>query len=90
MIRLENVSKTYPPDVHGLRDISLDIGPGEFVSVVGQSGAGKTTLARLLIAEEQPTRGRIEIGGWDITRIRSRRIPELRRQVGVVFQDFKL
>ncbi|MBU1348449.1 cell division ATP-binding protein FtsE [Patescibacteria group bacterium] len=90
MIRLEGVSKIYPPDVHGLRDITLDIDPGEFVSIVGQSGAGKTTLARLLIAEEQPTRGKIEIGGWDITRIRSRRIPDLRRQVGVVFQDFKL
>jgi len=90
MITLENVSKIYPPDVHGLRDISVTIDPGEFVSIVGQSGAGKTTLARLLIAEERPTRGKIEIGGWDITRIRSRQIPELRRQVGVVFQDFKL
>ncbi len=90
MIRLENVSKVYPPDVHGLRDISIHIDPGEFVSIVGQSGAGKTTLARLLIADERPTCGTIEIGGWDITRIRSRQVPSLRRQVGVVFQDFKL
>lgn len=90
MIDLQNISKSYPPDVHALRDITLRIEPGEFVSIVGQSGAGKTTLARLLIAEERPSRGKIAIGGWDITNIRSRRIPELRRQIGVVFQDFKL
>ncbi len=90
MITLEHVSKTYPPDVHGLRDISLTIKPGDFVSIVGQSGAGKTTLAKMLIAEERPTRGKIEIGGWDITRIPKRDVPYLRRQIGVVFQDFKL
>jgi len=90
MITFKAVSKIYPPDVHALRNLTLDIQPGEFVSIVGQSGAGKTTLARLLIAEERPTRGAIEIGGWDITNIRSRDIPDLRRQIGVVFQDFKL
>jgi len=90
MITLENVSKIYHPNVHGLSDLSLTIEPGEFVSIVGQSGAGKTTLAKLLIAEERPTRGKITIGGWDITRIPARDIPFLRRQIGVVFQDFKL
>jgi cell division transport system ATP-binding protein len=90
MITLRSVSKTYPPNVHSLMDVSLDIAPGEFVSIVGQSGAGKTTLAKLLIAEERPTRGSIELGGWDITRIRRREIPMLRRQIGTVFQDFKL
>lgn len=90
MIQLQNVSKTYLPDVHSLRDVSLDIAPGEFVSVVGQSGAGKTTLAKLLIAEIKPTRGSVVIGGWDITRISSSDVPFLRRQIGVVFQDFKL
>lgn len=90
MIKLKHVSKVYPPDVHGLRDIVLHIKPGEFVSIVGSSGAGKTTLAKMLIAEERPTRGTIEIGGWDITRIKNRDIPYLRRQIGVVFQDFKL
>lgn len=90
MITLHEVSKTYPPDICGLRNISLKIAPGEFVSIVGQSGAGKTTLAKLLIAEEIPTQGKITIGGWDITKIRSRDIPDLRRQIGVVFQDFKL
>ena len=90
MITLKGVSKVYPPDVHGLKDISLHIEPGEFVCIVGSSGAGKTTLSRLLIAEERPTRGSITIGGWNITRIKKREIPYLRRQIGVVFQDFKL
>lgn len=90
MITLEHISKLYPPNVQGLRDVNVHIKPGEFVSIVGQSGAGKTTLAKLLIAEERPTRGKIEIGGWDITRIPGRDIPFLRRQIGVVFQDFKL
>jgi cell division transport system ATP-binding protein len=90
MIVLENVSKTYHPDTIGLDSVSLRINAGEFVSVVGQSGAGKTTLAKLLMAEEQPSDGRIEIGGWDITKVRAREIPELRRQIGVIFQDYKL
>ncbi|MFH1620648.1 MAG: cell division ATP-binding protein FtsE [Patescibacteria group bacterium] len=90
MIELQGVSKHFPPDVHCLSDVSLAIKPGEFVSIVGQSGAGKTTLAKLLIAEERPTHGSVVIGGWDITRIPSRDIPFLRRQIGVVFQDFKL
>jgi len=90
MIDLKRVSKVYPPDAHALRDITLNIAPGEFVSIVGTSGAGKTTLAKLLIAEQRPTQGRIVIGGWDITDIKRREVPLLRRQIGVVFQDFKL
>jgi cell division transport system ATP-binding protein len=90
MIRLKNVSKIYPPNVVGLKNVSLHIRPGEFVSIVGQSGQGKSTLARLLIAEGRPTAGEIEIGGWNITKIPDRHIPLLRRQIGVVFQDFKL
>ena len=90
MIVLERVSKTYHPDSVGLDDVSLRIEAGELVSIVGQSGAGKTTLAKLLMAEEQPSSGRVEIGGWDITNIREREIPELRRQIGVIFQDYKL
>ncbi len=90
MITLEHVFKVFPPDVHCLRDVSLHIMSGEFVSIVGQSGAGKTTLAKLIIAEERPTRGLIRIGDWDITRISRRDIPFLRRQIGMVFQDFKL
>ncbi len=90
MIDLQNISKTFPPNVRCLDNLSLSIKPGEFVSIVGQSGAGKTTLAKLLIAEERPSAGKIVIGGWDITKIRSSEIPFLRRQIGVVFQDFKL
>ena len=90
MIRFKNVSKTYPPDVVGLKNVNLHIRPGEFVSVVGQSGTGKTTFCKLLIAEEKPSKGQIVIGGWDISAIRQSEIPLLRRQIGVVFQDFKL
>ncbi len=90
MIKFDGVSRYYTQDSIGLDDVTLDIGPGEFVSVVGQSGTGKTTFVKLLIAEEVPDTGTIEIGGWDITRIRQGEIPFLRRQIGVIFQDFKL
>jgi len=91
MINLSSITKIYtrqaPP---ALRNINLQIEAGDFVSIVGQSGTGKTTLVRLIIAEEKPTRGSIEIGGWDISKIKSAEVPYLRRQIGVVFQDFKL
>ncbi|MBT3230889.1 cell division ATP-binding protein FtsE [Candidatus Uhrbacteria bacterium] len=90
MIRFSNVSKHYPPTTHALQHVSLHIKPGEFVSVVGQSGSGKTTLAKLLFAEEQATKGKIVIGDWDISGIKQSEVPELRRQIGIVFQDFKL
>lgn len=90
MIKFRNVTKIYPPDTVAIKNINIHIKPGEFVSIVGQSGTGKTSLARLIIAEERPTKGKIMIGGWDITDIRHHEIPILRRQIGVVFQDFKL
>lgn len=90
MIQFQDVSKVYPPDITGLAGVNVRIKPGEFVSIVGQSGTGKTTLVKMLIADEKPTRGKIAVGGWDISNIRSRDIPVLRRQIGVVFQDFKL
>ncbi len=90
MIKLHNVSKHYAPDLKALDGVDLRIEPGEMVSIVGQSGAGKTTLLRLLIAEERPTHGKIVVGGWDITDIRRPEIPYLRRQIGMVYQDFKL
>lgn len=90
MINLHNISKIYSPDIKALQQINLHIKPGEFVSIVGQSGTGKTTLVKLLIGEEQPSQGKIIIGGWDITKISQKERPILRRQIGVVFQDFKL
>lgn len=90
MIRLSNVSKVYKPNIRALSEVSLFIKPGEFVSIVGESGSGKTTLAKLLFAEEKPTAGSVVIGDWDISRIHASEIPVLRRQIGVVFQDFKL
>lgn len=90
MIKLINISKIYPPDIKALYKVHLHIKPGEFVSVVGQSGTGKTTLVKLLIGEERPSEGKIIVGGWDITNIGQAEIPVLRRQIGVVFQDFKL
>ncbi|OGL95703.1 cell division ATP-binding protein FtsE [Candidatus Uhrbacteria bacterium RIFOXYB12_FULL_58_10] len=90
MIHFKNINKTYSPNIVGVRNVNLHIRPGEFVSIVGQSGTGKSTLAKLMFAEERPTSGQIAVGGWDITRIREHDVPLLRRQIGVVFQDFKL
>lgn len=90
MITLQDVSKIYPPDTSVLKDVNLTIKKGEFVFLVGASGAGKTTIARLLTAEERPTRGQVMVGDTEVTGIRGRHIPALRRQIGVVFQDFKL
>jgi len=90
MINLQGVYKNYGGNVVALDNIHLQIEAGEFVSVVGQSGTGKTTLVKLIIAEEKPTEGQIEVGGWDICNIHQHQVPFLRRQIGVVFQDFKL
>jgi len=90
MIKFQNVYKTYRPDIQVLKNINLHIKPGEFVSVVGQSGTGKTTMVKTLIGEEKVNKGKVIVGGWDITRIKESEIPVLRRQIGVVFQDFKL
>lgn len=90
MIDFKKVNKTYLPEIFALKDISLHIDPKEFVSIVGQSGAGKSTLIKLLIAQEQPNDGQIIVGGWEITNIRPKEVPLLRRQIGVVYQDFKL
>lgn len=90
MIKIINLSKTYNKTIQALRDVNLHIKPGEFVSIVGQSGSGKSTLVKLIIAEESPDSGKIIVGGWDIIGIKNREIPTLRRQVGVIFQDFKL
>src|SRR3954465_3308837 len=90
MIVFESVAKGYEPDVTALRGVSFVIEKGEFVFVVGASGSGKSTIVRLLLKELEPTRGRIVVGGRDLTRRRRSKVPLLRRNVGCVFQDFKL
>ncbi len=90
MIILESVTKKYHPNITVLNDLSLRIEPGEFAFIVGQSGAGKSTIVRLITAEERPTSGSIHVNGEDVTKIPNRKIPALRRQIGVVYQDFKL
>ncbi len=91
MIVFKNINKIYLPAGHqALKNINLRIDQGEFVSIVGQSGAGKTTLVKILTAEQKPTDGTVFIGDWDITNIRHGEIPYLRRQIGIIFQDFKL
>lgn len=90
MIKLHSVEKKYHHDIHALKGINLHIKPGEFVFLVGTSGSGKTTLVKTMIGEEKIDTGKIIIGGWDITNIGQREIPVLRRQIGVIFQDFKL
>lgn len=90
MIKFKGITKKYPPDTFAVKNISLHVKPKEFISIVGQSGTGKTTLVRMLLAEERPTKGEIIVGGWDITNIKRDEVPYLRRQIGVIFQDFKL
>jgi cell division transport system ATP-binding protein len=90
MIRLEHVSKTYKGTTAALRDLSVDIQKGEFVFLVGPSGSGKSTFLRLLTKEERPDDGRIWVAGKDIAHLSSWKVPFLRRNIGCVFQDFKL
>jgi cell division transport system ATP-binding protein len=89
MIQLFHVSKTYPPKSTALIDINLGIDKGEFVFLTGPSGAGKTTLLKLLFREEEPTQGQILVNGINLNRLNSRNISRLRRQIGLVFQEFK-
>jgi len=90
MIVFEAVTKVYEPNVAALRDVSFVIEKGEFVFIVGASGSGKSTLVRLLLKEIEPTGGRIFVGGRDLGRLKRSKVPLLRRNVGCVFQDFKL
>ena len=90
MIVFETVTKVYEPDVVALREVSFVIEKGEFVFVVGASGSGKSTIIRLLLKELEPTSGRVLVGGRDLGRLKHSRVPLLRRNLGCVFQDFKL
>src|SRR5574344_340710 len=90
MITFQNVTKRYKNDHYALKNISLEIHSGEFVFVVGASGAGKSTLMKLLYSEEKPTSGIVSIGGINIANLTNEKIPNLRRCMGIVFQDYKL
>lgn len=90
MITLENVSKSYSTGAPALDGVSLHINKGEFVFIVGDSGSGKSTLIKLLLRELTPTAGIIEVNGNDVARLKRRKIPKFRRNMGVVFQDFRL
>ncbi len=92
VIVMEHVTKVYPaqPNKPALDDVNLKIYPGEFVFLVGHSGSGKSTLLRTLMREVKPTSGRVIVAGQDLMRIRNRKVPYLRRQMGIVFQDFRL
>ncbi|MFY9331403.1 MAG: cell division ATP-binding protein FtsE [Candidatus Nanopelagicales bacterium] len=91
MIRFEQVTKLYPSQTRpALEDISLEIEKGEFVFLVGSSGSGKSTFLRLTLKEERPTAGKVWVAGKDLTRLSNWKVPTLRRQIGTVFQDFRL
>jgi cell division transport system ATP-binding protein len=90
MIVFDAVTKVYEPDVVALREVSFVIEKGEFVFVVGASGSGKSTVIRLLLKEIEPSSGRVLVGGRDLGRLKRSKVPMLRRNLGCVFQDFKL
>ncbi len=91
MIRFDTVTKTYPGHAHAaLDDVSVHIEEGEFAFLVGASGSGKSTFLRLVLREYRPSSGEVHVAGLDLNKLRRRRIPALRRQIGTVFQDFRL
>ena len=92
MIFFENISKIYKPDTVALKNVSFQIAinENEFVSIVGKSGAGKTTLIKLLLREEEPTDGKIIYGGKNIAEIKNKELPLFRQKIGCVFQDYRL
>ncbi|HEU5302244.1 MAG TPA: cell division ATP-binding protein FtsE [Acidimicrobiia bacterium] len=90
MLRFENVNKVYKGNIVALRDVSIDVQKGEFVFLVGPSGSGKSTFLKLLLREEVPTDGQIVVAGRDISGLSHWKVPQLRRNIGTIFQDFKL
>lgn len=90
MIKLTNVTKIYKTGVRALNDVNLTIEPGEFVYVIGTTGAGKSTFIKLLYREEKATSGKVEVVGQDVSKIRDSKVPYFRRNIGVVFQNFRL
>jgi cell division transport system ATP-binding protein len=90
VIRLAHVDKAYPNGALALKDVSFRVGKGEFVFLTGHSGAGKSTIMKLLFAEQRPSSGDVRVSGYDVTALRPDEIPKLRRRLGIVFQDFRL
>lgn len=90
MIYFEKVSKTYSDNSVALSDITLTIKPKEFISIVGHSGAGKSTLLKMILAEDRPTEGKVFYESVDVHKLKGKEITELRRKIGIVFQDFRL
>ena len=90
VIEMKGVSKTYHTGTHALNDVNITINKGEFVFVVGASGAGKSTFMKLIMREEKPTGGEIIVNGFKLNKLKRRQIPMLRRTMGIVFQDFRL
>jgi len=90
VISFQHVTKIYSRNTVAVEDVSFDVKEKEFISVVGKSGAGKTTLLKLLLAEEKPTQGKVFFEGKNIAEIKAGKLPEFRREIGAVFQDYKL
>ena len=90
MVHLQNVYKTYKNGVNALNDVTIDIQDGEFVYVIGETGSGKSTFIKVLDGEEIPTRGTVEVNGVNVGKLRFSKVPKYRRNIGVVFQDYRL
>lgn len=90
MIKLENVTKVYKTGVRAVNNMNIDIGKGEFVYVIGPTGAGKSTFIKLLYREEKASSGKVIVAGQDVSKIKNRKVPYFRRNIGVVFQNFRL
>ncbi len=90
MLVLDHVTMTYPTGITALNDVTIDIAKGEFVFIVGSSGSGKSTLMKLLLKEINPTEGRIKVSTYDYSNIKKKEIPKVRREIGFVFQNFRL
>ena len=90
MIKLENITKVYKTGVRAVNNMNVNIGPGEFVYVIGPTGAGKSTFIKLLYREEKATSGKVIVAGEDVSKIKDRKVPYFRRNIGIVFQNFRL
>ena len=90
MIKLENVTKVYKTGVRAVNNMNVNIGPGEFVYVIGPTGAGKSTFIKLLYREEKASSGKVIVAGEDVSKIKDRKVPYFRRNIGIVFQNFRL